>query len=149
VHYRHVATGGELSNAADIACRDEVWSGPGDVGELAVPQRRCDLGLQQVIGSGRTAAEMPLRHVNGLETRCGKQLLRSGVNSLAVLHRTSRMVGDPRSGFDHTGGQPSEPKRCDYLGYIAGERSDPSRLTSVIRIFTQHEPVILDCRPAT
>ena len=86
MHYRHVATGGELSNTPDIACRDEVRSGAGDIGELAVAQRRCDLRLQQVIGPGRTTAEMPLRHIDGLETRYGKQLLRSGVNSLAVLH---------------------------------------------------------------
>jgi hypothetical protein len=89
VHYRHVATGGELSNATDIARRDKVRADAGNVGELAVAQRRGDLRLQQVISAGRTAAEMPLRHVDGLETRCGEQLLRSGVNSLAVLHRTS------------------------------------------------------------
>jgi len=89
VHYGHVATRGKLRNAADISCRDEVRSGPGDVGELAVAQRRRDLGLQQVIGSGRTTAEMPLRYVDNLETSCGEQFLWSGMNALPMLHRTS------------------------------------------------------------
>ena len=89
MHYGHVATGRELRNAADISCRDEVWSGPGDIGELAVAQRRGDLGLQQVLGSGRTAAEMPLRYVDNLETSCGEQFLWSGMNALPMLHRTS------------------------------------------------------------
>ena len=86
MHYRHVATGGEVSNATDITCRDEVRSDDGDVGELAGAQRRGDFRLQQIISPGRTAAEMSLQHVDGLETRCGEQLLRSDVNSLAVLH---------------------------------------------------------------
>ena len=89
MHYGHVATRSELRNAADISCRDEVWSGPGDIGELAVAQRRGDLGLQQIIGSGRTAAEMPFRNVDDLETRCDEQSLWSGMNALPVLHRTS------------------------------------------------------------
>ena len=149
MHYRHVATRGKLRYATDIACRDEVRPDAGDVGKLAVAQRRGDLGLQQVIGSSRTAAEMSLRHLDNLETCCGEQLLRSGVNSLAVLHRTSRMVGDPLFDFDHTGLRPAEPKRRDHFGYIAGERSDPSRLSGVIGIFTQHKSIILDRRPAT
>jgi hypothetical protein len=149
VHHRHLATGGELSNAPDIACRDEVRSGAGDVGELAVAQRRCDLRLQQVISPGRTAAEMPLRHVDGLETRGAEQLLGSGMNSLAVLHRTSRMVGDPPSSFDHRGCRSSEPKCRNHLGYVAGEPSDPHRLLGVNRVFAQHTPVILQGRPAT
>jgi hypothetical protein len=86
VHYGHVATGGELINATDISCRDEVRSGAGDVGELAVAQRRCDLRLQQIISAGRTTAEMPFRHVDGLETRCGEQLLWSVMNALPMLH---------------------------------------------------------------
>jgi hypothetical protein len=36
VHYRHVATGGQLSDAADIAGSDEIWRDLGDIHELAV-----------------------------------------------------------------------------------------------------------------
>ena len=89
MHYGHVTTGRELRNAADISCRDEVRLGPGDVGEFAVTQRRGDLGLQQVISSCRTAAEMSLGHVDNLETGGGQQLLWSGMNALPMLHRTS------------------------------------------------------------
>ena len=89
MHYGHIATRSELRNAADISCRDEVGSGPGDIGELAVAQRRGNLGLQQVIGSGRTAAEMPLGHVDNLETRCGEQFFWPVMNMLPMLHRTS------------------------------------------------------------
>ena len=89
MHYGHVATRGKLRNAADISCRDEVRSGPGDVGEFAVAQRRGDFGLQQVIGARRTAAEMPLGHVDNIETRGSEQFFWSGMNALPMLHRTS------------------------------------------------------------
>jgi len=89
VHYGHLATRSELRNAADISCRDEVRLGPGDVGEFAVAQRCGDLGLQQVIGSRGTAAEMPLGHVDDIETRGSEQFFWSGINALPMLHRTS------------------------------------------------------------
>jgi hypothetical protein len=46
VHYRHVATGGKLGDAADIAGRDEIGPGPGDVGKFAVAKCCGDLRLQ-------------------------------------------------------------------------------------------------------
>ena len=56
------------------------------------------LRLQQVIGPCRAAAEMPLRHIDRLEPGGGEKLFRPGVESLPMLHRASRMVGDPSFG---------------------------------------------------
>ena len=65
-----------------------------DIGELAVAQRRGEFGLQQVVGAGRTAAEMPFRHVDHRKPGGGEQRLRLALDLLAVLQRARRMIGD-------------------------------------------------------
>jgi hypothetical protein len=46
VRHRYVATGGKLCDAADIARRDEIRSGTGDIGKFAIEQGCGDLWLQ-------------------------------------------------------------------------------------------------------
>src|SRR6516165_7545707 len=53
VDNRDGTTAGELADAADVAGCDEVRSGGGDVGQLAIAQHRRDFWLQYVVGSGR------------------------------------------------------------------------------------------------
>jgi hypothetical protein len=86
VHYRHVATRGELSDAADIAGRDEIWPDFGNIRELAVAQCSRNLRLQLIISSCRAATEMPLRHIDRLEPAGLEKLFRPGVEALSVLH---------------------------------------------------------------
>jgi len=60
---RNWGSGGELGDAADVASCDQIRLGGCDVGQFAIPQRRSDLGLQDVVSSRRAAAEVPFRHV--------------------------------------------------------------------------------------
>src|SRR6202022_3291800 len=86
VHYRQVATRGEVSDAADIAGRDEIWPDFGNIRELAVAQCSRNLRLQQIIGPCRAATEMPLRHIDRLDPAGFEKLFRPGVEALSVLH---------------------------------------------------------------
>ena len=149
MHHRHVATGGELGDAAYISGRDELGSGAGDVGELAVAQSCCDLRLQQIIGSGRAAAQVPFRHLDRLEARRGEECLRSGVNTLPVLHRAGGMISDAPDGGGNLTQRRAQAERRDHLGDIASERGDPRRLLRKGWFLAQHEAVILDRRAAT
>src|SRR3546814_13072850 len=80
--------GGDLRDAAGIAGGDDVRARALDVGDLARLEARGDRRLQQVVGAGRAAAEMALRHLlHGKARRC-QQGLRLPPDLLAVLPRT-------------------------------------------------------------
>ena len=87
-------TGGELSDAADIAGCDQIGLSGDYVGQLAIPQSGSDLRLQDVVGPRRAATEMPFRHVYRLEPRHCEEPFRPVVNPLPVLHRAGGMICD-------------------------------------------------------
>src|ERR671918_2639549 len=84
----------ELDHAADVAGRDHVREDPRDVCELARAQLSGELGLEQVVGAGRAAADMALGDVLDREPRGLQQILGQGRDLLAVLHRARGMVRD-------------------------------------------------------
>ena len=59
----------DLRHAADIAGGDHVRPDALDIGDLAGAQRAGDLRLQDVVGAGRAAADVALRHVLHREAR--------------------------------------------------------------------------------
>jgi hypothetical protein len=72
VDNRYGAIASELADTADIARRDEIRPNGRDIYQLAIAERRCDIWLQYVVGSGRAAADMPLGHFDRLEPRRGE-----------------------------------------------------------------------------
>ena len=88
MHDRYRRVAGELGDAADIAGGDQIGAGQRDVGQLAVVQRGGQLRLQQIVGAGRAAAQMPFRHLDDLEAGGGEQGLGLAVDLLAVLQGT-------------------------------------------------------------
>jgi hypothetical protein len=51
----------------------------GDVAELALAQLPGDLGLEDVVGAGRAAADMALRHLLDLEAGARQQAASAGL----------------------------------------------------------------------
>jgi len=86
VHDRHGRVAGELGDAADIAGGDQIGAGQRDIRQLAVAQRGGELGLQQIVGAGRAAAQMPFRHLDHLEPGGAEQRFGLAVDLLAMLH---------------------------------------------------------------
>jgi len=103
VHDRQRRIAGELRDAADIAGGHQIGPGQGDAGQLAVAQCRRQFRLQQVVGAGRTAAQMTFRHIHDLETRGGEQRFGLAVDLLPMLQRTRGMVGDPQLRYRSAG----------------------------------------------
>jgi hypothetical protein len=72
MYYRHWAAGCELSDAANVAGRDEIRMRGCNVGQLAIAEGRSNVRLKYVVGPSRAAAEMPFRDLERLEARCCK-----------------------------------------------------------------------------
>src|SRR4051794_10114090 len=77
----------DLRHAADVAGGDEVRLDALDVRDLPGPELSGDLRLEEVVGAGRAAADMALRHVPDCKARLLQELLRLLADLLAVLHR--------------------------------------------------------------
>src|SRR5262249_43440916 len=88
----------ELSDAADVAGGNHVGTHRPDAGGLAVAHLARDLGLQNVVGAGRAAAQVPLRDLDHGEAGVAEQLARLLVDALAVLHGAGRVIGDAERG---------------------------------------------------
>ena len=93
-----------------------------NVGGLALAQRFRHLGLQQVVGAGRAAAEMPLRHVDHLEAGGAQQRARLLDDLLHVLHRAGVMIGDAIG--RHAGGAACRANGPKEFADIARQRRD-------------------------
>ena len=65
-----------------------------DVAHLAVAEPLGDLRLQDVVGAGRTAADVAFGDVAHLEAGLLEQRLRQRGDTLPVLQRAGGMVGD-------------------------------------------------------
>src|SRR5687768_17190914 len=73
----------DLSHAADIPRRYHLRLGALDVADLALAQLRRDLRLDEVVDTGRAAAQVAFRHLSDLEPRPGQQRTRWGLDLLA------------------------------------------------------------------
>ena len=87
VEHRDRSPARDLCYAADIAGRNEIGRCLQDVRDLAIAQPQGNLRLQNIIGAGRAAAQMPFWNIADPETRSRQELLRQGVDLLAMLHR--------------------------------------------------------------
>ena len=121
VHDRGRGEARDLHHAAEIAGRDDVRIDAVDVGGLALAERGRDLGLQQVVGAGGTAAEMPLGYVEHLETGAGQQLPWWAGHALAVLQRAGVVIGDAI----RLGRAVAHADVRQQFGDVARERADP------------------------
>src|ERR1700729_3568564 len=82
----------DLRDAADIAGCDHIRSQSLDSPDFALAQPSCKVGLQNIVGTGRAAAQMTVRYVLDDEAELGKQLLRLPVDALTVLQRARGMI---------------------------------------------------------
>src|SRR5271156_673070 len=82
----------DLRDAADIACRYHIRSQSLDSPDFAFAQPSCKVGLQNIVGAGRAAAQVTVRYVFDHEAELAEQLLRLPVDALAVLQRARRVV---------------------------------------------------------
>src|SRR5579862_546217 len=108
----------DLSDAADIACCDHVRPQSFDSPDFTLAQPRCNGGLKNIVGSGRTAAQMALRHVLDCEAKPGEQVSWLPHDALTVLKRARRMIGN-----DKAGGTPNrrEWQAAEIFRYVLGE----------------------------
>ena len=93
---RHRRVAADLHHAAEIAGRDDVRIDALRMcAALRSPERLGDVGLQQIVGAGRAAAEMPLRHVDAPRSRpASSKRARRRDHALAVLQRAGIVIGD-------------------------------------------------------
>ncbi len=123
----------ELGDAADIARRDHVRPGAGDVAELALPQPRRDRRLQQVVGARRAAAEMRLGRLRDLEPGPAQQRLRRLQHPLPVLQAAGRVIGHAQRrappGSARSRSRPGTP-RCPWP---APTRARPASRSGSVR----------------
>ena len=115
-----------------------------DVGELAVAQAAGDLRLQQVVGAGRAAAEMPLGHLDRANPAAASSALRLGCEGAgrAAASRPSDRRRAARAPRGRRGGR--RPSAATISRHVPGERGDARRLFGIGRVLAQHEAVILD-----
>src|SRR5581483_12279791 len=88
----------ELRDAADIARCNHVRSQSLDSPDFALAQPSCDIGLQNIVGSGGAAAQMTFGYVFHHKTKLGEKVSRLAGDALPVLEGTGRMVGDNKAG---------------------------------------------------
>lgn len=87
----------DLDDAADIAGGYEVGCNLLDIADLAVAQLTGDFRLENVIGAGRTAAEMTFRDIGDVEAGILQEGFRFGFDLLAVLHGTGRVISNAQA----------------------------------------------------
>lgn len=94
MQHRNAGATRKLGNAADVAGGDHLRLCCRNVGELPGFQLACDLRLQDVVGSGRAATQMTLRHIGNDEACLPQQGLRRAGDLLAMLQRACGVVGN-------------------------------------------------------
>jgi hypothetical protein len=62
----------DLGDAADIARRDQIRSQSLDSPDFALAQPSCDVGLQNIVGPGRAAAQMAFGYISDREAELGE-----------------------------------------------------------------------------
>ena len=145
--HRNVAV--ELLDAADIACGDHWCTGPRNIVQLALTQAVSHFRLQDVIDTGRPAAQMRLEGLPDLETRLAEKLHRQIVNLLTMLERTCRVIGDRPAAFRGLLDNRFERQIGNHLGDVTCQsRYLPCNRTQ-FRIIADHMGVILDHGAAT
>ena len=122
MHDRRLSETPDLHHAAEIAGGDDVRIDTCDMRGFALAERRRDLRLQQIVGAGRAAAEMPLGHVEDVEAGARQKLARRACHALSMLERAGIVISDAIG----RGIAGLESKLSQKLGDIAGERADTS-----------------------
>jgi hypothetical protein len=64
---RQLGARSDLRDAANISCRDHISSQSLDSPDFAIAQPPCDIRLQNIVGTGRAAAQMAIRNVSHVE----------------------------------------------------------------------------------
>ena len=95
---RHRRARSDLSHAADISSCDHIRSQSLDSPDFALAQPSCDVGLKNIVGSCRAAAQMTVGHILHDEAEFAEQLLWLPRDALTVLQRTGRVIGDDKAG---------------------------------------------------
>src|ERR1700734_3088731 len=75
----------DLRDATKIACCDHVRSQSLDSPDFKIAQPSCDVGLQNIVGAGRAAAQMTVGNIANNKAQPAEQFLRLPRHALAVL----------------------------------------------------------------
>ena len=84
----------DLRHAAKISRSNDIRSQSLDSPDFALTQPYCDIGLKNIVGSRRAAAQMAVRHILHCKAELGEQIFRLSRYALPVLQRTCRMISD-------------------------------------------------------
>ena len=105
---------------------------------------RCgDLRLQDVVGAGRAAAEMALRHVAARRSRPAAAAAFGCVGDLlAVLHRAGGVVGDGQVAYRPSAG--GRPRSARYSVTSLASAETRAAFCRVGRVVAEHVAVVLD-----
>src|SRR6202035_4245925 len=84
----------DLCDAADIACCNHIRSQSLDSPDFTLAQPSCNVGLHNIVGPGRAAAEMAIWNILHDEAEFGEKVLRLPHDALPMLQRTSGLISD-------------------------------------------------------
>ncbi len=147
VHDRNAGGGRELRDAADVAGSDDGRARARDMTDLAIAQALRELGLKNVVGTRRAAAEMPFRDLRELVAGRREQRPRRPLDFLAVLHRAGGVIGDGQIARACYCGRQAELGQ--QLRDVAGLGAHGGRFCRELRVVAKHVAEILDVRAAT
>ncbi|MDN7908076.1 hypothetical protein QZM18_28730 [Burkholderia diffusa] len=138
MHERDADRAGQLRHAADIAGRCNLGDRCTHRRDLAPLQFARDLGLQQVVDTGRSATHEAVQRLDDVEPRVAQQVERRMHDPLTVLHRARRVIDDPQPRDDDRWLQ---AELHHEFGNVLRERADARRLVFPGRIEPQRVTV--------
>ncbi len=145
MHHGNVELAGKLRDAADVAGGDDVRLHAPDVLRLAIAQCAGELRLEDVVGSGRAAANVRFRNVDHRVARLDEQLARLVLDALAVLQRARRMIGDAQR-RPALGGP--ELVLADEFGDVVRQVRDAGGPRGIVGLALQKVAIVLHHRSA-
>ena len=135
----------ELRHTTEIASSNDIRSDPCNVCCFSLRKSTSNYRLKHVVGSGRSAAQMSLRHVADFESGPRQQCLRLVQHPLAVLQRAGRMIGDHEVAVAH---RRHQVERGQIFRHVFRRLGDPRRLFRIDMVVAQQKTVILHHRAA-
>mmetsp|Transcript_28313 Transcript_28313/g.52725 ORF Transcript_28313/g.52725 Transcript_28313/m.52725 type:complete len:351 (+) Transcript_28313:6591-7643(+) len=139
MHHGHARRRPDLHHATDIACCNDVRVLGHKRLDLAILELLGNLGLHQVVGARRAAAEVAVARFHHFVPGLFQQVLGVGLDLLAVLQRTGGVIGD-----GHVLGRAcGQVQFHQHFAHIHGNARDPCRVLGQCLV-AEHVPVILD-----
>src|SRR3984885_3594628 len=94
---RNLSARCDLRDATKIACCDHIRSQSLDSPDFKIAQPSCDVRLQNIVGTSRTAAQMTIGNIAHGKAKLGQQVLRLLRDALSVLQRAGGVISDNKT----------------------------------------------------